>query len=167
MSGLKGQFLSWWGGLSSNEHMLLRVMTALILPTLIWFIVIAPLRAWNAEAERNLASANARYARILAASQLASARPKTSDTAIQRSNAPLRTVVSQTTQERGISLSRIQPVSGGGLGLWISEIDPNLLFKWIRDLHEKHGVSVRVATIQPARDGDALQVQMQILPVGA
>ncbi len=60
----------------------------------------------------------------------------------------IRAVVSAAAREAGLSITRLQPVVGGGLDIWLDNTESTVLFDWTITLHERHGIGVTRAFIQ-------------------
>ena len=65
----------------------------------------------------------------------------------------MRTLADRTARERGLSISRVQPLEDGRLGVWLEQADADAMMGWLNTLSREHGVSaVRVSV---DRESDA------------
>ena len=159
---MKQDLVLWWKGRSGREQALLAIMATFAAIVLVWLAIVRPLDKAGEDAE-------ARYRRALddlvvvqeqaqQLAQLEAERP-------QRLEAPLHVVVSESAASTGLTVSRLQPETDGGVTLAIEAVKPAALFGWLAALERENGVRVRQMTA--GRNQDAtLSVQI-VLVAGA
>lgn len=151
-----------WAERSAREQILLASAAALIIAILAWYAVLAPALAWRAEAERDFMRAAQSYESMVAGTARYRALAAGSEQA-QRSGAPLRTVIGRTANERGVAISRVQPLDDGRLGVWLDTVQADALMAWLAALSAEEGV--RVDRVSLDREGDGV-VRVQLLLAG-
>lgn len=134
-----------------REQALLAGLAVLLVLTVLWFGVLAPALNWRSEAVRRYANAAEGYETILV--QAAQYRALSEGAVNVADQEPLRTLADRTARERGLSISRVQPLEDGRLGVWLEQADADAMMGWLNTLSLEHGVSaVRVSV---DRESDA------------
>lgn len=151
-----------WAERTTREQALLAGALALIAAIIAWYGVLAPSVAWRQAAERDYVRAVESFEVMVDGA--ARYRALTSnETRQQRSSAPLRTVIGRTANERGVAISRVQPLDDGRLGVWLDAVEADALMGWLSMLAVEEGV--RVDRVSLDREGDGI-VRAQLLLAG-
>ena len=157
-----GPVRSAWAERTAREQILLAGAGALIVVIVCWYAVLAPALAWRSEAERDFVRAAEDFEVMVEGAAryraLAAGPART-----QRSGAPLRTVIGRTANERGVAISRVQPLDDGRLGVWLDTVEADALMAWLTELSREEGV--RVDRVSLDREGDGV-VRAQLLLAG-
>jgi general secretion pathway protein M len=144
----------WWRDLSLREQWLVGSATALTTACLAWLLIYAPLRSALSSAKEANAIAIDRQAAI-------AARVATIKQLEQRGQQPGRTspstaeitlALSQSANERGITLSRNDPVGNSGATVAIAAARAPILSVWLAGL-EADGYSLSDVSIRSNADG--------------
>ncbi len=154
----------WWIALSQREQVMLAALGGLLMVLVLTYGVFIPLTNWHHSTKTTLASAEA-DAYLIAeavreAGQLAAAaaeRPGIRDV-------PLRQALGETTNVKGIAISRIQPDPSGGLTVWIDTVSPPVFFTWLEELYRGYGIQATRVSLQ--RDDTSDTVRAQLLLTG-
>ena len=160
----------FWQGLSPREQVLIAVMLMLFSLVLVWLLVVRPLADSRSTALATYEAA-ARDAReveaAVALSQTLGTVSEQDRPAPAANEAAIRSIVSQTTKVRGLTLSRLQPdTTTGGLTVWFDTADPKQILDWVRTLYEDHGISASRLSLQRT-DENAVRAQMLLVPAGS
>lgn len=139
---------AWWSAREPRERILLLVALGLSLAAVLWQGVLVPSRMAVETAERRLESALVDLASVRAARE-ARAGARAAPTRDQ----PLQSVLSETADLYGLTISRISPAENEGLNIWLDEVSPQLLYAWISELEARHGVRVGKASLR--REGES------------
>lgn len=147
-----------WGALSGREQALLVGLAALTTATALWFGVVAPAQSWRDEARRGYAGAVEEYERLLA--DIARHQALAAEVDQPGGATPLRTLVGRSAGDRGLAISRVQPLEDGRLGVWFDTVEADALLAWLVDLARTEGV--RADRVSLDREGDE-RVRAQLL----
>lgn len=158
MTALMTTLKAAWGERSAREQVLLAGLVALLAITLVWFAILAPAFAWRDGAARAYDSAVADYESLL--DGLALHATLSAGLGGEGSAEPLRTLVGASAGERSLSISRMQPLEDGGLGVWFDAAPADVLMSWLADLSSQDGVLVERVSLD--REGDGV-VRAQLL----
>ncbi len=149
-----------WAERSVREQSLLGVMALLLVGVVVWYLILTPAWAWRDQARASHERAVTSFETMVAgveryqAEAAAAARPQ--------AGAALRTVVGASAAERGLAISRVQPLEDGRLGVWMEGVSDDALMAWLIALAREEGV--RVDQISIDREGDR-QVRAQLVLV--
>ncbi|MCC4633810.1 type II secretion system protein GspM [Xanthomonas dyei] len=135
----------WWQTRAPRERLMLSVMVAAIAAFIGWYALLVPLRHWRS-------SAQARYDHAAQALLMARAsQPGATVAAI-----PLARIA-QSARDATITITRQQRSSTGTLALQIDTVTSPVLFAWLEQLRQRHGLTPSTLDIS-RRDGQ-LQVR--------
>ena len=143
----------WWTDRSIREQVLLASLSLIAVLLIAFQFVVRPLveyraaaAAANQEAMAYLKDVESSAATIIGLQDLIRIDV---DADIQT----MRTAVSTAARDAGIAITRLQPITSGGLDVWLDNAESTSLFNWTVSLHEKYGIGVTRASIQ--RNDDA------------
>lgn len=148
---------------TAREQLLLAGLGLILLLMAVWFGLLAPALDWRMDATRRYVSAVEGYETVLDQAARYRSLAARSEDASERE--PLRTLADRSARERGLSISRVQPLEDGRLGVWMDDADANALMAWLGDLSREHGVSAERASLD--RSGDnRVRVQLTLMRAG-
>lgn len=147
-----------WAGLSGREQASLILLALALGAAAFWFGAVQPALSWRDAARRDYVQAVESYERLLVG--LAQHRALAVDVEAPRDTAPLRTLVGRTAGDRGLAVSRVQPLEDGRLGVWLDTVDPDALLAWLVVLAREEGVVADRVSLD--REGEN-QVRAQLL----
>lgn len=148
---------------TAREQLLLAGLGLIVVLMAIWFGLLAPAIDGRAEATRRYVSAVEGYETIL--DQTARYRALAASTAPEAEREPLRTLADRSARERGLSISRVQPLEDGRLGVWMEDADADALMAWLAALSTEQGVNVERASLD--RSGDnRVRAQLTLMRAG-
>ena len=149
--------IAWWEGRTRRERILLGVMAALLAAVVAWYGVIAPIGAWKAgaadrraEAAADLQSVEADLARLNAAA---------TDAPVGTGE-PIEPLLIRTAEAAGLDIDRQQAEADGAQTVWLQAVPPQVVFGWIAQLEQAHGVTVSNLTAPKSSSGLGLDVQV-------
>lgn len=146
-----------------REQVLLAGLGLIVLLMAIWFGLLAPAIDWRSDATRRYVSAVEGYETIL--DQTARYRALAASAAPDAEREPLRTLADRSAREKGLSISRVQPLEDGRLGVWIEDAEADALMRWLGDLSREHGVSAERVSLD--RSGDnRVRAQLTLMRAG-
>lgn len=150
----------WWTSRSPREQVLLALMAALAGVVLLWFAVLAPLRAAQADAERHLLQAMADEAVVRAAAteieRLAQAAPPPAR------SGTLEAAVDGTAQAAGLTVVRMEAAPEGIQAVVAGP--PTALAPWLLQMQQEQAAQVRHLTLLKGEAGQ-LQADMTLVDV--
>ena len=148
---------------TAREQALLAGLAVLVVLTVLWFGLLAPVMSWRAAAEQRYVNAAEGYETVLA--QAAEYRALSAQAVTIGDREPLRTLADRMARERGLSISRVQPLDDGRLGVWIEQADADALMGWLSVLAREHGVSAERVSLD--RDGETrVRAQLTLVRAG-
>lgn len=154
---------AYWVERTSREQIMLASLAALLVLVIAWFLILAPAKAWRAEAERDFVRQAESYERVVVG--LARYRDLSAGAAADaNARAPLRTIIGRTATERDLAISRVQPLDDGRLSVWLDNVEADTLMAWLAALSRDDGV--RIDRVSLDREGDGL-VRAQLLLAGS
>ncbi len=148
---------------TAREQALLAGLAVLVVLTIAWFGVLAPAMSWRADAARRYANAAEGYESILV--QASEYRALSAQAVNADDREPLRTLADRTARERGLAISRVQPLEDGRLGVWIEQADADSLMGWLSLLSREHGVNAERVSLD--REGETrVRAQLTLVRAG-
>lgn len=139
--------LAWWRAKTRSEQFVVAGLGAAMVLVALWLLVLKPVSAYRAGAERSYVSAAVLLNEIQAGAAEAEELRRTVDQSEMRPNEPLRVAAGESARALGLSVARVQPSQNGGLTLWLEDADPKLLYRWLVRLEQDYGAPVDKITI--------------------
>ena len=133
-----------------REQILLAGLAALLALTVIWFGILGPVISWRSDALRDFSRAAAGYETLLV--QVEAYRALAEQVETPEDQEPLRTLADRTARERGLAISRVQPLEDGRLGVWMEQADADALMAWLEGLAREQGVMVERISLDREAD---------------
>ena len=149
--------VEFWNTREPRERLLLGVALALSLALAVYQFLWTPALSFQSKAKRDYANAQSDFS--LVQQSVGSLNGPVNTTGSQ---APLQSVVVDVAGVYGLTISRIEPASDGGLNLWFEAESPNGLFAWLSDLHANHGVFVGKASMRTVQNGEAVSANLYV-----
>lgn len=144
---------AWLEDLAPRERLLLGLAAGLTLLLALWFLVVAPLWAGHAEAERRY-DASARALDIVADGvRRISPTQETNPSAPQKSQDELRRLVTVASQETGLALMQVRSESDGQITAVFRDVDPRLVFAFLQILSARDGIEPSAAVMNRSEEG--------------
>ena len=147
--------MNWFNSREPRERVLLLILAALLAMFVAWFAVT---RESGPDGTTVLEAAQADRKLWLRAAPRLSSGPVVGDRAEFT-----RGVLVEKARQRGVSLSRVQPQSGGGLTVWIDDAGTPALYGLIEDLVSGYTVEIDTALITTAPNG-GVNAQLTLTP---
>lgn len=152
----------FWNNLTGRERLMLLIGGCVALVVLGYFAFLRPLVGYVSASEREVAAARATYERISAgAAEVTAARERGAANNQRTANVPLRVAVSRAARGAGVAISRIQPAEDGGLTVWVESVSSPLMYRWINQLANSHGIAPAKVIAQKSATEGRLRVQLQ------
>ncbi|TPG18662.1 type II secretion system protein M [Sphingomonas koreensis] len=153
---------TWFDGRSLRERRMLLAMVAMLVVTIFWFGLIAPVTDGLSSSRTRLNDAVLRLAdtemRLDAVKALQQSHPAPIP-------GPLDDYLRQSASDAGFALSDVNAQGDGRVQIAIPTARPGALFSWIADLD---GAGVIVATIDVSNNGDqTVSARMTLMKRGA
>ncbi|MEL6781979.1 MAG: type II secretion system protein GspM [Pseudomonadota bacterium] len=149
--------MAWWTAREAREQLLIIVAAILAVAVALFQFGLIPSATARDRAERAYANALAENADVRKA---AARRVKTADAASR--NEPLQTVVTNTSDLYGMTITRLLPAENDGLNLWLESEYPQTVFAWLTDLETNHGVRVGKASLRRNSDEQTVSVNVYL-----
>lgn len=130
----------WWGQLSDRDKKLVIVMTALLVPFIVYQMIWLPISDGLAKEQKKLTRNQELYAYV----QSNIAHIKNAGISGNKVNkgGSLSSQVNRSAQSHGIKIDRVQP-QGDDLSVWIDQVPFNSLLSFITDLSKNNGLQVK------------------------
>jgi len=154
--------LNWWYGLSGREQGLLAVMGVLIAGLVLTYGIVFPLLAWQDSSRETLRLAQRDTMLVEDAARTAQQYASAQDARPAIRTVSLRRALGETTNARGIRISRLQPDPSGGLTIWADKIEATTFFAWLDELYETYGISAMRVSLQTNDDNDTVRAQVML-----
>lgn len=152
----------YWNSLTERERLMVMIGGALAVLVLGYFAVLRPLAGYVSASERDMAAARASYERIASgAAEVTAARERGTSSNQRASSVPLRVAVSRAARDAGVAISRIQPGENGGLTVWVESVPSPVMYRWINQLSNTHGIAPAKVIAQKSATEGRLRVQLQ------
>jgi general secretion pathway protein M len=145
-----------WQALSQREKTLVAAAAALIALLILWFVIIAPIRAAKTGGLAAYQDARQTYAVVQRAAARGAAQPAAAST-----DQPLRTVLAQTADQTGIVIDRYD-IQADQVNLTVGNTDMGTLYRWLRLLSEQHGVTVAEGTVRPTGEEGSVTARLTV-----
>lgn len=161
-----------FSSLTPREQALLGILAVLLMSAIFWFWIFVPLDHWNQRAKQDYKSAALNAQQIRQAMIVAKSMSRTDQDQKPSSGldpvsvSDIRTIVSQTTQAAGLSLSRIQPEQEKGLNVWLDDVDGRDLMAWLITLYNQHGISTAKVSLQRGKE-NTVRAQLLLVSTGS
>lgn len=149
-----------WAERSAREQTLIAIAAGLGLVFLVWTVIMSPAAHYRAgaqaayeaavESHRELVSGIVLHRRLAAGGAEAGAG----------SGGPLGVIIAQSSAERSLAITRVQPDENGQITVWLDSVDAEALMDWLVMLAREEGVAIARATLD--REGDG-RVRAQIV----
>lgn len=157
--------VKWWFERDDRERTLLSVMGIMIVLFLLYFLLYLPLKQHRTQLQYQYQAALSDAA-IVESAILEASRIKENDSQrLVTSDADIRQVISQSAQQLGLTLTRLQPDQTSGLNVWVDSVETVVFYKWVLELQKKHGIYVARASLNNDNNG-LIRVQL-LLKSGA
>ena len=155
----------WWDNLSLRERWLVSLAGLLASGLIAWFLIWLPLQSALSNAVEAHGIAIDRQAGIAArVAEIKRLEGGGAATADPASEAAVNLILAQSAAEKGLTLSRNDPVGQSGTSIAIANARAPSLATWLMEL-ESTGVTAQDLTIRPNADGTvALTATMQRAP---
>ena len=147
----------FWNSREPREKTLMSVALVLTLAVMLWQFACIPASQYKMRAERAFTTASGDLGYVRQSTRQISARRNPGS-----ASTPLQSVVVDVANIYGLSISRIEPASDGGLTLWFESEAPATLFAWLKDLDDNHGVTVGKASIRLVQDGGNVSANLYV-----
>lgn len=155
----------WWDGMSLRERWLVGLAGVLASALVAWFLIWLPLQSALSNAVEAHGIAIDRQAGIaVRVAEIKRLEGGGAATAAAASEAAVNLILAQSAAEKGLTLSRNDPVGQSGTNIAIANARAPALSTWLMEL-ESTGVTAQDLTIRPNADGTvALTATMQRAP---
>jgi len=155
----------WWTSLAARERSLIGLAVVIVgVLGLVQFIFV-PLQAKQARARTAYAEARDVLAEVREG--VASLEPAAADDNGRVTGASLRSALTVSAAQRGLSIVRVQPLDDGAISLRFEDADPAVLFGWLSMASEELGVRVRQATLRRNDGRAAVQATLVLQESGS
>ncbi|WP_031549644.1 type II secretion system protein GspM [Parvularcula oceani] len=144
--------------LSPRERLLVLLAAALLGVLILWFAVFGPILAARDAAKASYAEAAQTYALV----QRAAATPRTETPG---SAEPLRSVLSQTAAQAGLTIDRYD-IQENAIDLTVASTAADTLYSWLGELSRRHGIVVREGTVREVGEGGEITARLTLVRQG-
>lgn len=128
-----------WARQSAREQALLASCAALIVVLLVWFAVLSPALSYRNAMRASFEAQVEDHLEIVAGVERYRALSAAEDVSAEAA-APLRTIVANRAREAGVTITRVQPMENGQLGVWADRAGEAQLMTFLLVLAEEDGV---------------------------
>lgn len=146
----------WWLDRSARERAMLIGVAGITIVLMLFQFALRPLLSFRQSAAANYESAALILSEVESAAQEIAALQSVVATG---SGGVPRVTISTTAAQLSLTITRLQPHEGAGLDVWLDNLAPVAVFKWIDILYHQHGISVVRASVQKNADGATVNAQ--------
>lgn len=142
---------NWWNNTSPRERGLIAIAGCLSLILFSWLLIFGPALKARSAAEQQLAQDERRLSQIESALQIKRIKSLTltgEEYKTDKVVGPLKATLTQTATDLGMIVSRVQGSNQDGVGVFIDQADPRLLYFWIDDLERNYGAVVTRLSVE-------------------
>lgn len=154
---------AYWRERTARERILLAAAGGLTAVLVLWQLMLSPLLGERAAAQAAFESADAALMDVRRSLSVLGAVEDTAGVATRTGS--LRAVVSNSANQFGLAIARIQPGEEGEISVSLENAQAAALFRWLRDLRDTHGVVVRDASLRRS-DRDVVVRARLVLAAG-
>ena len=148
--------MTWFNSREPRERVLLIILAGLIFVFAAWF---ALSRESGPNGTATLEAAQADRELWLRAA------PRLGSTVVSGARSEFtRGALVDAARKRGVSLSRVQPESSGGLSVWVDDAPTSALYGLVQDLVTGYSVKMETAMITSAPNG-GVNAQLTLIPL--
>lgn len=144
----------WWDGRTAREHMMLGVLGGVLALVLAWFLILAPLLAWKADAADRLDAAVQTHALASAAAGINTVG------GVARTPADIEALLTGSAADAGVAVQVSQ--DGAETTFTVESAETARLFGWIAAL-ERAGLTIDSLSVLENADA-TLQAQGTVAP---
>lgn len=156
----------WWNNTSPRERGLISVAGVLSGLLFSWLLVFSPALQARSDAEQQLNLGENRLEKLESALQIKRVRSLTltgEEYKTDKLIAPLKATLTSTAAGLGLTVSRIQGGNDEGVGVFIDEADPRLLYFWIDDLERNYSATITRLTVEQI-GGNLVKARIELEP---
>ena len=156
----------WWNNTSPREKGLIAIAGGLSLLLFSWLLVFSPALQARSAAEQKLTLGENRLERVEGALQIKRVKSLTltgEEFKTDKITGPLKATLTQTATDLGLSVSRVQGSNQDGVGVFIDQADPRLLYFWIDDLERNYGAEITRLTVEQI-GGNLVKARIEVEP---
>ncbi len=155
--------MKWWRDRNPRERLLIAGAGAAALLAGAWEFGYKPVVAYREDARQAFVRSKALLDDVTVRAGELKAMQALSSGKAPRADQSMRVTITTTAHDMGVTISRLEPESSGGLTVWFEEVGAEPLHGWIARLQEDHGITVGKASIR--RHDSKTAVRAQILLV--
>jgi len=146
----------WWSDRSPRERTMLAGVAGVMIVLMLFQFGLRPLLSYRQSAAASYESAAILLSEVEAAAQEIVALQSVVATG---SGGVSRVTISTTAAQFSLPITRLQPHENAGLDVWLDNVAPVALFKWLDAMYHQHGISVVRASVQKNADGATVNAQ--------
>lgn len=146
---------AWWQDLSQRERLSLIALGVLLALVVAVFGVVRPVASWRSSAEADYRQSLTLYERVARAA--AAPRDDRGETGA------IRSVLTGTAEQSGITVTTIRPPEAGAIELSITSPTLERFYDWLSRLEREHGVYVLEALVRPAPEGGGVAARLTMV----
>ncbi len=155
---MMGSLKQWWLDREPRERWLIAVAVFLSLAVVLYQFVLIPSAGFRADQKRAFSAALSEYAYVSDA-----ARTLSGEAAAPSRSQPLQSVLTNTSDLYGLTISRLAPADASGLNVWFDDVPPELLYAWLGELEREHGVRVERAAVRRNPGTEAVNANLYLM----
>lgn len=149
--------MKWWSSLEANERRLITIAGLMLVFIVLYQFIYLSSNSAVEQARRGYADALSENAAVVEATRsfVASSEAATS-------NQPLQTVVTNTADAYGMTITRLIPAENDGINLWLEAEAPQTVYSWLSELERAHAVRVGKASLRRNSDEQTVSVNVYL-----
>ncbi|MEO1038493.1 MAG: type II secretion system protein M [Pseudomonadota bacterium] len=154
MNAIVAAPLRLWTERNPREQVLLAFAGLLLVVLVVWTFIVSPASQYRANAQASYEAAVESHRELVSGIGLHRRLAAASDGAVAGGDRSLGLLVAQSSVERSLSITRVQPDENGRITVWLDNVDSRALMDWLLALSAEEGVSVTRLTMD--REGDGM-----------
>lgn len=148
---------TWWDAREPRERLIIIIGGVIAGFLALYQFVMAPSSDFRERAERRYSNALAENFDILTA-----ITTRSSSAEAPSRNQPLQTVVTNSSDLYGMTITRLIPAENEGLNIWLEAEGPETVFAWLSELERTHGVRVGRASLRRNSDEQTISANVYL-----
>ncbi len=154
----------FWNERTVRERILIAIAGALVLALVAAQGVIAPVLSARSAAQASYGAAQAGWSQVRQAAQAGAASD--AEQSVNQRRGSLRSVVSASSGQFGLTINRVQPGEDGALSVTLDNAAAPQLYQWLHILDVEHGVDVRRASLRRSDRDIVVRATLTLAPRG-
>lgn len=144
-----------------RDQRALKILTAALVPTLLYFMAVYPLQQARNKLREDISRDEKQLTYVQQSAQTINSL-RGSGIGEDRKGRSLAQVATDSAQERGLTVSRMQPKNEHELQLWLDDVPYDAVLNYLYDMDTRFGVQINVAQILSGASVGTVRVTLKL-----